>query len=163
MFIQNKKYTAAIILLLVMIVTAACANAGGNEPAAEDSNENMEEMDNEEGNIEDMDHEHDDQTVERIPNPGGAAIRIISPADGDEFAEGDQIIVDVEVGNFTLGEDGNHWHVYVDGTSFGMVVGGNTDQALSGVEPGEHEISVHLANGDHEEFIEGDSIVVIVK
>lgn len=173
MFNQNKKYTAVIILLLLVMLAAACTSRGGSEPAAEDGNENMEEMehedgdmeemDHEEGDMEEMDHEHDDHSADRIPNPGGAAIRIISPADGDEFAAGDQIIVDVEVENFTLGEDGNHWHVYIDGTSYGMVLGGNTDQPLSGVEPGEHEISVHLANGDHEEFIDGDTIVVIVK
>lgn len=172
MLTQNKKYTAVIILLLMMIL-AACTNGGGSEPAADDANDHMEEMehvdgdmeemDHDEDDMEDMDHEHEGQTIERIPNPGGASIRIISPADGDEFAEGEQIIVAVEVENFTLGEDGNHWHVYVDGTSFGMVVGGNTDQPLSGVEPGEHEISVHLAGGDHIEFIEGDSIIVVVK
>ena len=162
----NKK-AVFCLLLFVMIVVVACINAGGSEPAMNESDESMQEMDHDNENMdheaEEMDHDHEDHADDRIPNPGGAAIRIIAPAEGDEFDEGDQIIVDVEVENFTLGEDGNHWHVYVDGESFGMVVGGNTDQPLTGVEPGDREISVYLANGDHEEFIEGDTVTVVVR
>lgn len=172
---NSKRNTLLSLFMALLLLTAVACSSAGSEPAAEDNNdangsiEEMdagEEMDHDEemDHNEDMDHEHDeDHAANRIPNPGGAAIRITSPADGDEFAEGSQIIVDVEVDNFSLGEDGSHWHVYVDGTSFGMVVGGNTDQPLNGVDPGEHEVSVYLANGDHEEFEEGDSITVVVK
>ena len=42
-------------------------------------------------------------------------------------------------------------------------MGGRTTQALRGLEPGEHEISVYLSNGGHEELMEGDAILIEVK
>ena len=173
------RFWTILLLLIAGMLLAACSSAGGTEPAADD--ENMESMDDEE--MEDMEHddemegmEHDDDMehegdddhehgddVERIPNEGGATITILSPEDGATFSTLDQIIVDVEVENFELGVDGSHWHVYVDGTSFGMVMGGNTDQPLPGLESGEHEISVFLAIGTHEEYQDGDSVTVVVE
>lgn len=105
---------------------------------------------------------HDHEHGERIPNEGGSAIRITSHSDGDMVNHGEDIVIEVEVENFTLGEEGSHWHVYVNGESFGMVVGGTLFQALTGLAPGDQEISVYLANGDHEEFIEGDTIHIMV-
>ena len=168
---KNKSTPFRLWLILALLVAglflAACSSAGGSEPAADDEtmesmdDEDMEEMDHDE-DTEDTDHEHEDE-VDRIPNEGGASIVLTSPADGDSFSTLDQIIVDVDVENFELGVDGSHWHVYVDGTSFGMVMGGNTDQALPGLDPGEHEIAVFLALGTHEEYQDGDSVTVIVE
>jgi hypothetical protein len=99
----------------------------------------------------------------RIPNVGGATIHIQSPANGDMIPFGEDVPVEVEVANFNLDDGGNHWHIYVDGELAGMVVGGDLVQVLSGLEPGEHEISVYLSNGNHEEFEEGDSIMLVVQ
>lgn len=115
---------------------------------------------NDEHSMEEIEHEHDE---ERIPNPDGAAVSILSPADGATFAEGDEVIVEVQVDNFALGENDNHWHVYVDGTSWGMVTGGNTSQSLRGLEAGEHIVEVYIAGGDHIEFQDGDSITITVE
>ena len=158
---KNKNTLFRLWLILALLVAglflAACSSAGGSEPAAD---ETMESMDDED--MEDTDHEHEDE-VERIPNEGGASIAITSPANGDSFSTLDQIIVDVDVENFELGVDGSHWHVYVDGVSFGMVMGGNTDRALPGLDPGEHEIAVFLSLGTHEEYQDGDSVTVVVE
>ena len=145
-----------VALLFSSLFLAACSSSG-DEPAADD--ETMEEMD---------DMEHDDEHEEgsgelvRIPNEGGAAITITSPSDGETFGTLDQVIVDVEVENFELTADA-HWHVYVDDVSYGMVMGGNTDQALAGLEPGEHEVSVFLSISTHEEYEDGDSVTIVVE
>ncbi|WP_420627660.1 hypothetical protein [Candidatus Leptofilum sp.] len=158
-------------LLFAGLVLVACSGTGGTEPATDD--DFMESMDDEDmdamehDDMDDMDHddEHDDHDdhPNRVPNEGGAAISITSPEAGTTFSTLDQVLVEVEVENFALGEDGNHWHVYVDGVSFGMVMGNNTDQALPGLEPGEHEISVFMSISTHEEYEDGDSVTIIVE
>jgi hypothetical protein len=87
----------------------------------------------------------------------------VAPEDGSTFPFGEQIIVEVAVENFDLSETGNHWHVYVDGDSWGMVMGGNTEQVLTGVAPGEHEIAVYLSIESHEEYEDGDEIHIVVE
>ncbi len=154
------RFWLMIGLLVAGLFLAACTSSGGDEPAANDTS--MDDMDHEDMDHEDMDHEHEEEH-NRIPTEGGATITITSPEDGATFSTLDQVLVEVDVENFELGEDGNHWHVYVDGVSFGMVMGGNTDQALPGLEPGEHEISVFMSIGTHEEYEDGDSITIVVE
>lgn len=156
-----KRFWPLITLLLVGLFLAACSSTGGTEPADTDSMDEMEDMEDMEGmDMDEMDHS---EQPDRIPNEDGATITITSPEEGATFGTLDQVLVEVEVENFTLGENGNHWHVYVDGVSFGMVMGGNTDQALPGLEPGEHEISVFLSIGTHEEYEDGDSVTIVVE
>lgn len=169
-----KKLSLFTLLLMILLVMVAC-NASGSEPAVEDS-ETMEEMDHDDemedmDHDEDMEHEHDDESAdhdhehedsERIMNDG-ATIEITSPATGDTFAFGEQVLVEVEVVNFELGVEGSHWHVYIDGSSWGMVMGGNLDQPLVGLEPGQHMVEVYLAGGDHIELMDGDSIMIVVE
>lgn len=147
-------------LLFAVLLFVACSSGGGTEPAADDEEtmEEMDEMDHEDGDDHDDEDEHS-----RIPNEGGATITITSPEDGATFSTLDQVLVEVQVENFELGEEEKHWHVYVDGVSFGMVMGGNTDQALPGLEPGEHEVSVFLSIGTHEEYEDGDSVTIVVE
>lgn len=148
------RFWLVLSLLLAGLFLVACTS----------SEDSMDEMDH--SDMEEMDDEHDhdhEETPNRIPNEGGASITITSPQEGDTFNTLDQIIVEVDVENFVLGEDGNHWHVYVNGVSFGMVMGGNTDQPLPGLEPGEHEISVFMSIDSHEEYEDGDSVTVIVE
>lgn len=155
----KRNLLLSLLLILSLILFAACSSdSTTNETPDEHSDDHsMEEM--EDGEHE-MDHEHSE---ERIPNPDGAAITILSPEDGAAFASGEEVIVEVKVDNFALGEDDNHWHVYVDGSSWGMVMGGNTSQSLQGIEPGEHEVEVYLAGGDHIEFQDGGSIHITVE
>lgn len=173
---NNKKWISILMMLGLLFLVAACAPAG-SEPAS-DEMESMEEMDEEmeemehdddemdHSEMEDMEHDHadhdhgDDQA--RIMNEG-ALIEITSPATGDTFTVGEQVLVEVDVENFELGVDGSHWHVYVNGDSWGMVLGGNEDQPLTGLPAGQHMIETYLANGDHEELMQGDSVMIVVE
>ena len=154
---NNNKNSIRFWLLFSLLVTglflAACTSTSGDEGT-------MDSMDNMDHDDMDMDHEDD---LNRVPNEGGATITITSPEDGATFSTLDQVLVEVAVENFELGVDGNHWHVYVDDVSFGMVMGGNTDQALPGLEPGEHEVSVFMSLGSHEEYEDGDSVTIIIE
>lgn len=149
------RFWLMIGLLVAGLFLAACTSSGGDEPAANDTS--MDDMDHE-----DMDHEHEEEH-NRIPTEGGAKITITSPEDGATFSTLDQVLVEVAFEDFELGENENHWHVYVDDVSYGMVMGGNTDQALPGLEPGEHEISVFMSISTHEEYEDGDSITIVVE
>lgn len=154
---HNKNLLFSLFLLFSLLLFAACSADSTTNSNTEEGDPTMEEG---EHDMEEGEHEHSD---ERIANPEGAAISLLSPADGATYAEGDEVIVEVQVDNFALGEDGNHWHVYINGTSWGMVTGGNTSQSLRGLEPGEHVIDVYIAGGDHIEFEEGDSIHIAVE
>ena len=167
----NTKLFILLALVFALILFSACTSSSSESSNSEEMGEmegmdhdseemgdhDMDEMDHDE-----MDHNHDDG-VARIPNQDGATISIVSPEDGSTHAFGDQIIVEVAVENFELGEDGSHWHIYIDGSSWGMVMGQNTEQALTGIEPGEHEISAFLAIGTHEEFEDGASLMITVE
>jgi len=169
---HNPTRLIAILFILLALALAACngaANDTGVEPAAGEEmegSEHEEEMEDEhEGDMEgmehdeDMDHEHEE--MERIDN-AGATIQILSPADGSQFSGDADVVVEVEVANFTLGEEGNHWHIYIDGASWGMVTGQATSQVLRGIDSGEHELAVYLAGGDHIELAEGDAIMITI-
>ncbi len=153
----SAKLILSGLLILTLALFAACSSSSSETENEEHNMEELEDMEHEEP--EQSSGEHSDDS--RIPNEG-ATIRLLAPDDGATFAEGDEIIVEVEVVDFELGVEGSHWHVYIDGASWGMVHGGSTDQALRGIEPGEHKIEVHLAGGDHIELEDGDSITVFV-
>ena len=162
---SSKRFSRLVLapfLVFGLLFAVACGPAARSEPGLEELEEAGDDHEHT-GEHEDGDHEHSDgQADGRIPNQG-AVVRIVSPADGATFQAGEQIIVEIETENFDLGQDDNHWHVYVDSSSWGMIMGANTDEVLSGVEPGEHEISVYLSVGTHEELEEGDSITVTVE
>jgi len=99
---------------------------------------------------------------ERVPN-NGAAIRIVSPADGVVCTAGMDIEICIELEHFALGQAGNHWHIDVDGEPWSMIMVDSLRQALYGLEPGEHRIEVLLADGEHRDLEEGDAITVVVK
>ena len=143
---RKSRFSLLVALSLAAIFvlfTAACSSAEPTEAQHE-----------EEG-------EHDEE-AERIPNDG-AVIRILSPADGATFESGEDIRVEIEVENFALGEDGSHWNVYVDGEEWAEIEGGDTTYALRGLEPGEHEISVFLSLGTHEQLEDGDSVTIVIE
>lgn len=177
---KNFRWLLLVGVLLVLFVGVACGGTGG-DGEAEDSEEmeDMEEMEHEEGeeheedmegmehseeDMEGMEHEDDGEHEhggDRVPNEG-ASIHIVSP-ESDAVAANGEVEVIVEVEDFELGTDDSHWHVYVDGESYGMVMGGDTSHVVRGIEPGEHELAVYLAYGTHEELEEGDTIMVTVE
>ena len=130
-----------------------------------DEDDHPEDSHDEEGHQDDdggHDHEdEEDHSVGRVPN-NGSVIRIVSPADGAEIEVGSDIVVEVETENFELGEEGRHWHIFVDGQSRGMIMGHDFDEVLRGLEPGEHEIATTMSIDTHEELEEGDSITITI-
>ena len=173
----NNKFFILVTVAFALFLFSACTSSSTDSENSEEMGE-MEDMEHEDGDMtemnhdeeemddhdmEDMDHEDPHDGVSRIPNQDGATISIVGPEDGSTFAHGEQIIVEVAVENFALDNDGSHWHIYIDGSSWGMVMGQNTEQALTGIEPGEHEIAAYLAIGTHEEFEDGDSIMITVE
>ncbi|MFO7539163.1 MAG: DUF6130 family protein [Chloroflexota bacterium] len=144
-----------LLTLLAALFLVACSPAG--ETAVDDHHEDN--THNTEGHGED--HAEGNDHGDRIPN-NGAVVRIMAPAAGDTFARGDQVVVEIETENFVLGEDGNHWHVFVNDESWGMIMGANQSEVLRGLPPGEHEISVTLSIGTHEDLADGDSVTITV-
>lgn len=151
----KRRFISTILLAVGLFLVVGCANATP-EPAVEPSSEQQEEHDAAGSHDEDEDH-----TEERIPNEG-AVIRILAPADGTIFQTGEDIVVEIETESFVLGEEGKHWEVYVDGSSWASVEGGS-DEVLRGLEPGEHEIAVYMSMGTHEQLEDGDSITIVVE
>lgn len=115
----------------------------------EEGSDQNEGEDHAEGEAHEESGEH-----ERLPNEG-AVIRIVSPSDGATFSQNEEIVVEIETENFVLGEDERHWELYVDGASWGSIEGGNQDEVVRGLEPGEHEITVYLSLGSHEQLEDG--------
>lgn len=161
--LNQYKYRllAFFILLAALFFAAGCSSSGGQEPATDETHSEADHDNDDHGHEEEA---HDESEPHpRIPNENGAAIHIVTPADGDVFQHGDQIIVEVETENFDLSQEGYHWHVFVDDASWGMIMGGSANHALNGVEPGEHEISVYLSIPTHEEYEDGDSVTITVE
>lgn len=167
--LERRRALAWLLLAFLLLgVAVSCATTGGDEPAAGDGMEMMDDHDNSHNNGGGEGHDHDDDghahdEVERVDNDG-AVVRIVRPAE-EVFTmkAGEELIVEVEVEGFALGVDGNHWHVYIDGASWGMITGGDTDTALRGIEPGEHKVEVYLAGGDHIDLREGDGFLLVVE
>lgn len=95
-----------------------------------------------------------------IPNDG-AVVHISTPANEANFKLGDPVLMTIETTNFTIGENGNHWHIFLDGTPI-MVMGGNT-YVLQDLSVGQHNIMVYLSNGQHENLEQGDQITILVE
>ena len=164
----NSKLLISLLLILILATAAACSSSSSDSEAEHETDSGeMEEMEHEEGD-EHSEEEHEDEHTdehtdeERVAN-NGATIAIISPDSGTSFGTGEEVTVEIEVEQFALGEDGNHWHIYVDGTSWGMVVGDRTTETLRGLDSGSHKIEVYLTGGDHIELQDGDTIDVTVE
>ncbi len=168
----STKYIVRFVTLLMICLLAfvsACNSTqdSGSTEGMEHNNEeesmemehNDETMEMEEDGEHNMAHDHDSG---RLPNDG-AVIKITAPKAGEVIKAGDSMLVKVEIENFTLDDDGSHWHIYIDGNSWGMVLGDKTKQALRGLEPGHHEISTYLAIGSHEELETGAKVTIMVE
>ena len=112
------------------------------------------------------DHGHMESTPEpdehdhgaRIP-ANGAAVKIIAPKDSDVL-ERDNVIVRVETTNWPLGEEGYHWHLYVNGKEQGMSQGNATALQARDLRPGENVIEATLSNELHQELDAIDRITI---
>jgi hypothetical protein len=167
-----------LVFVSIAVGLVACGPAAGDTTVDQREAEMDHELDaehsleesHEETEAEHGDPEHDEADGDHSNNGGeatvpnnGAVIHIVAPEDGAVLPAGQDIVLEVETENFVLGEDGNHWHVFVDGSSWGMVVGGNHDQPLRGLTPGMHTLSVYMSLGSHEQLEDGDSISITIE
>jgi len=153
--LSRKQIAVALSATLVLILTTSLLIACTTAPA---ETVQTEEAGHEEG--EEHGHEEGGEH-ERIPN-NGAVITIVSPADGATFSSGEDITVEVSVESFDVNDPGNHWHVYLDGVTQGMIVISDRDFVLHGLEHGKHEISVYLSDATHQELEDGAAIHINV-
>ncbi len=98
---------------------------------------------------------------EQIPNDG-AVIHILSPQEGAVFEAGDDVSVEIEPENFTLGVDGNHWHLYVNNKPGVMILGKMNEAVLRNLDPGQYQISTHLSVGSHKDLEEAAVVTITV-
>lgn len=150
------KTRKTLILTFAILVIGLLSVACGGIPDSTNNGNNAEKNTHE--HEEGEDHEHE----ERSPN-NGAVIHITSPADGATFKADEVIAIQVEVENFVLSDTDGHWHVYIDGVSLGMVMGGRTELDLHDLEAGEHEISIYLSEFTHVELEDGASIHIHIE
>lgn len=87
------------------------------------------------------------------PDASDVKLTILTPEDGDTVVAGAPIDVEVEIEGAelatSLGDQGGHIHVYVDGTVEQMPIGPRTTITL---KPGEREVSVEYVDADHVPF-----------
>ncbi|MGB5059517.1 MAG: hypothetical protein WBO48_12515 [Candidatus Promineifilaceae bacterium] len=145
-----------LLSLAGMVGCTAVSSTDDSSHATMNDNQTMETM----GDMETTDAEHDEVDDVFVPN-NGAEVKLVSPADGAVLAAGADIPITIETVNFPIGENGNHWHIYLDGTPI-MVMGGNTF-VLQNLASGEHTIEVFLSLGTHENLEEGDSRTITVE
>ncbi|GAB4577898.1 MAG: hypothetical protein Fur0022_06300 [Anaerolineales bacterium] len=152
-FSIKKLAFVILVVLLASLSLSACTPA--TNPETEADHEHEAESDH--AHEAESDHAHDD----RLPNEG-AVIRFVTPTNGMTYKAGDEIVVEIEVENFDLSAEGNHWHLYVDGSVLSMVAGGATKTVIRDLEPGEHEIEAYLGLPTHEELEEGATLTITV-
>ena len=158
LFNNNRSIKKLAVMALLFLLTAWFVT--GCQPAATETLSGEQQMDQEMDH--EADHEHSDaEQSARVPNEG-AIVRLISPADGASFALGEDIVVEVEVESFDLSAEGNHWHLYVDGSTLSMIADGSMKSVVHGLEPGEHKIDVYLGLPTHEELEEGASATITI-
>jgi hypothetical protein len=73
------------------------------------------------------------------------------------------IEVCIELQRFVLGQNGNHWHISVDGEPWIMIEDQSLKQVLRDLPPGEHTIEVLMADGEHHDLEQGDAVRVVVR
>ena len=144
---KHLRFLAGIVIILLMGL-AACSPAQTQETSTTEHEHTG-------------DHEETEESDPRLPN-NGAVVKIISPSDGATIKSGEDILVEIEVENFDLNTEGNHWHLYVDASVVSMLSGGTTKTAIHGLEPGEHHVEVYLGLPTHEELEDGASVMIMV-
>ena len=90
------------LMVLLMLWVAACAPASSGEVEQQQWSERSREV-----------REEDHSNSARRIDGGDASITLLTPAAGTVYDRAEEILIEVEVTGFALGEEGNHWHIYV--------------------------------------------------
>jgi hypothetical protein len=142
------------VLLLAASAFSGSAQADGTPTPDHPHMEGTPEGDHHDEGTPATDHDHGD----RIP-ANGAAVTIVAPQDGDVL-DRDNVIVRVETTNWPLGEEGHHWHLYVNGKEQGMSQGNSPSLQARDLQPGDNLIEVTLSNELHQELDTTDQITI---
>ncbi|MFN8529554.1 MAG: hypothetical protein U0670_13155 [Anaerolineae bacterium] len=84
--------------------------------------------------------------------------RIVSPEDNSVISGG-RVVIEIAAENFSLAE-GSHWHVWVDGTLYGMVFEPRTVLTLP---PGTYRICANLGTAEHLDLGIPDGITITIQ
>lgn len=160
LYFHKKSFRNVLIILLLTFVFMTACQSASSKPNTMTPGTDMTDMSHDEDMASmDMEADHDTAMRQFVPNDG-AEVRITAPANGAIIKSSDNVPVTIETTDFTIGEDGNHWHIYIDGDPI-MVMGGNTF-VLQNLSAGPHDIQVYLSNGHHEDLEQGDSVTILV-
>jgi hypothetical protein len=141
-----RRWLVIIAAMLLVAALAGYAQADGT-PTPEPDHMHME-------STLESDHDHG----ERI-NANGAAVKIIAPQHNAAL-NNDTVIVRVETTNWPLGEEGHHWHLYVNGKEQGMSQGNSPALQARDLQPGDNIIEAVLSNELHQELNATDMITI---
>lgn len=155
MFRKSSIIVVGLILLAAFGVSGS-AWADGTPTPEHGHMEGTPAGDHHDEGTPEADHGHDHG--ERI-DANGAAVKITAPQDG-EVLDQPTVIVRVETTNWPLGEEGHHWHVYVNGKEQGMSQGNSPALQARDLQPGENVIEAVLSNELHQELNATDTITV---
>jgi hypothetical protein len=139
------------LIVLVLLLLAALTFAGGAQADGTPTPDHMNMNSTPEANDT---HDHGDRI-----DANGAAVKIAAPQDG-EVLDRPLVIVRVETTNWPLGEEGHHWHLYVNGQEQGMSQGNSPALQARDLQPGENTFEVTLSNELHQELDATDKITV---
>ena len=153
---RKSAIIIVVLLLLAAFGVSGSAQADGTPTPDHMHMEGTPEGDHHEEGTPEADHSHDHG--ERI-DANGAAVKIIAPQDG-EVLNRPLVIVRVETTNWPLGEEGHHWHVYVNGQEQGMSQGNSPALQARDLQPGDNVIEAVLSNDLHQELNATDKISV---
>jgi hypothetical protein len=158
---KSLRHVLIILLMTFTLVTACRATSSEtNTSSTMTSNTDMTDTNHHEHADMEASGDHDTAMRQFAPN-NGAEVHITTPADEASFKSSDSVPVTIDTIDFTIGEDGNHWHIYLDGNPI-MVMGGYTF-VLQNLSAGQHDIKVYLSNGQHEDLEQGDSVTILVE
>ena len=143
----RKSLIAIIVLLLLATLTFAGNAQADGTPTPDKMNMSSTPE------VNDM-PDHGDRIDAR-----GASVKIMAPKDGEALNR-PLVIVRVETTNWPLGEEGHHWHLYVNGKEQGMSQGNSPALQARDLQPGENIIEVVLSNDLHQELNATDMIAV---
>ena len=144
----------SLIILVALLLFAATFAFAGRAQADETPTPDHMLMDMGGTPMPPDEHDHG----ERIP-ANGASVKIIAPTH-NTVLDRDTIIVRVETTNWPLGEEGHHWHLYVNGKEQGMSQGNAPALQARDLQPGDNVIEVTLSNELHQELNATDMIAV---
>ena len=90
--------------------------------------------------------------------PTAPTVRLVQPTTDTVY--GSTVTIQIQTNNYDVNANGQHWHLWVDGTLTGMVY---QPTAIIDLTPGTHTVCVSLGNSQHADIGMPDGIRLTVK